>query len=63
MLKKGFLASNCIYVSTAHKKEIIEEYFEAINSIFRLIKDCEEGANIENLLDGPESHQSFSRLN
>ncbi|MDA7512458.1 aminotransferase class III-fold pyridoxal phosphate-dependent enzyme [Verrucomicrobia bacterium] len=63
MLKKGFLAANCIYVSTAHKREIIEEYFEAINSIFRIIKDCEEGANIEKFLDGPESHKSFSRLN
>ena len=33
MLKKGFLASNCVYVSVAHSEEVIDSYFENLSSI------------------------------
>ena len=63
MLKKGYLSSNCIYVSVCHTKKIIDNYFEHLDPIFKIIKECEEGQNIDKLLDGPVCHQTFNRLN
>ena len=64
MLKKGFLASNLIFVCTEHKPEIIEKYFTELEPIFSKIKKCETGElNILDLLDGPICHSSFKRLN
>lgn len=63
MLKKGYLASNSIYVSTEHKSEIVDDYFEALEPIFLLIKECEEGMDINSLLSGPVCHAGFQRLN
>ena len=63
MLKKGYLASNIIYVSTVHTPEVLEKYFDVLNNIFQNIKECEEGLNILEILDGPICHSGFSRLN
>lgn len=63
MLKRGYLCGNSVYVSTEHKTEIVEKYFERLNPIFRLIKECEEGRDVKTLLDGPVCHSGFVRLN
>jgi glutamate-1-semialdehyde 2,1-aminomutase len=63
MLKKGFLASNSIYVCIDHSNEILTNYFDFLNQIFYTINKCENGADIEKLLDGPICHGSFKRLN
>jgi len=63
MLKKGFLAANSIYVCTEHTENIIEEYFEEIEPIFATIAECENGRNIDELLEGPVCHAGFKRLN
>ena len=63
MLKKGFLAGNLIYVCTHHTKDIIEEYFSSLDPVFKLIKDCEEGKDINKLLEGPICSSGFQRLN
>lgn len=63
MLKSGFLASNSIYVCTAHTEEIIEEYFTLLEPLFKVIRDCEDGRDIADLLDGPICHSGFRRLN
>lgn len=63
MLSKGYLASNLVFSCTEHKPEIVEEYFEALSPIFKLIKECEEGRDVEGLLKGPECHSGFKRLN
>ena len=52
MLKKKILASNAIYVSTEHNNQILDEYFENLNQIFKKISKCEnETENIYNLLE------------
>jgi len=52
MLKKKILASNAIYVSTEHNNQILDEYFEYLNQIFKKISKCEnETENIYNLLE------------
>ena len=63
MLKKGFLAGNSVYVCTEHSKEIINSFLEALEPIFIQIKKCEDGQDINQLLDGPVCHSGFSRLN
>jgi len=63
MLAKGYLASNSVYVCTEHTPEIVNGYFDALNPIFGLIKECEEGRDILSLLKGPICHSGFNRLN
>ena len=63
MLKKGYLAANSIYVCTEHSQELINGYFECLEPIFSIIKDCEEGLAVESLLEGPDCHSGFKRLN
>lgn len=63
MLKKGFLATNVVYVSTAHTDSEVDAYFEALDPIFATIRECESGRSIDDLLEGPVCHAGFKRLN
>jgi glutamate-1-semialdehyde 2,1-aminomutase len=63
MLAKGYLASNSIYVCTEHTPEILDGYFEALSPIFGLVKECEQGREVLDLLKGPVCHGGFKRLN
>jgi hypothetical protein len=63
MLKKGFLASNVVYTSLAHKENILKKYYKELNIIFKKIKKFENGENIYKSLDVKESTKSFERLN
>jgi glutamate-1-semialdehyde 2,1-aminomutase len=63
MLGRGYLASNSVYVCTEHTPEIVDGYFEALDPIFGVIKDCEEGLNVISLLKGPICDAGFRRLN
>ena len=63
MLKKGYLASNSVYVCIEHTEELIDDYFSNLDPIFSIIKDCEEGLDVNSLLEGPKCHSGFKRLN
>ena len=63
MLKQGFLAANSIYVCIDHTSEIIDEYFDKLDPLFAMIRECEDGLDIESKLEGPVSHSGFKRLN
>jgi glutamate-1-semialdehyde 2,1-aminomutase len=63
MLAKGFLASNSVYVCIDHSNEIVQGYFDALDPIFAIIKQCEEGRDVMSLLRGPICHSGFKRLN
>jgi glutamate-1-semialdehyde 2,1-aminomutase len=63
MLEKGFLAGNSVYVCIEHSPDLVSNFFEALDPIFGLIQECEEGRDIKSLLKGPECHDSFKRLN
>ena len=60
MLKKGFLASNIIYVSLAHKNKILEKYFHELEKVFFNISKIK---NLKKELLGKISHSTFQRLN
>ena len=63
MLKKGYLAATAVYACTAHTSEIIKEYLENLKPIFKMIKECEDGRDVMELLEGPIAHNGFKRLN
>jgi len=63
MLAKGYLAGNSVYVCTEHTPTVVASFFEALDPIFALIKECEEGRDITTLLKGPICHGGFNRLN
>jgi glutamate-1-semialdehyde 2,1-aminomutase len=63
MLAKGYLAGNSVYVCIDHSPEIIADFFDLLDPIFALIKQCEEGRDVMSLLRGPISHGGFKRLN
>ncbi len=64
MLKKGFLAGTTLYASIAHKKNIIESYFNALDEVFLNLSKCESGdKNIFDLLENQVSDTGFKRLN
>ena len=41
----------------------VDAYFEALDPVFALIRDCEDGRDVKTLLRGPIAHGGFSRLN
>jgi len=63
MLKKGFLSANSVYTCTEHKQEFVDGYFTELDPIFSIIKQCEDGLDINFLLEGPLCHSGFARLN
>lgn len=64
MLVKGYLAGTSVYVCTEHTPEVVERFFENLDPIFALIKQCEEGnQDVLSLLKGPVCHGGFKRLN
>ncbi|WP_419902607.1 aminotransferase class III-fold pyridoxal phosphate-dependent enzyme [Kiloniella sp.] len=63
MLVKGYLATNLIFACTEHTPEVIDGYFDALDPIFALIKECEDGRDVNALLNGPVCHGGFKRLN
>jgi glutamate-1-semialdehyde 2,1-aminomutase len=62
MLKKGFLASNMIYVSIAHTREIMDRYLTAADEIFGKIAQAIRSNTLKEMLDGPVCHAGFKRL-
>ncbi len=62
-LKLGYFGGDSVYVSIAHTPDIIDAYFLALDPIFALIADCEDGRDVMTLLNGPLCHTKFQRLN
>lgn len=63
MLANGYLAGNSVYVCIEHTPSIVSSFFGALDPIFALIKECEEGRDVMSLLKGPVCHGGFKRLN
>lgn len=63
MLKEGWLAGPGTYVCLSHTPEVIERYTEALDPVFALIAECEDGRDVMALLDGPVCHDGFRRIN
>ena len=62
MLKKNFLASNSIYVSIAHKKNILQKYYKSLDQVFYKISKNDQ-KKIKNNIKGDLVHTEINRLN
>jgi len=62
MLKRGYLASNSVYVSYSHSQEEVEKYLEVVREVFGKIKEYSDAGNVEEMLHGPVAHDGFKRL-
>ena len=63
MLKKKYLATNAIYCCIDHNKNILNKYFYELNKIFKVLSNCEKGANIDDFLEGQIIQDGFKRMN
>lgn len=63
MLAKGYLAGTSVYTCIEHTPDIVDTFFQALDPVFGLIKECEEGRDVISLLKGPVCHSGFKRLN
>lgn len=63
MLAKGYLATTSVYACTEHTPEIVRGYLDALDPVFAVIKQCEDGLDVHTLLKGPVCHTGFRRLN
>jgi glutamate-1-semialdehyde 2,1-aminomutase len=63
MLKKGYLAGTSVYVCTEHTPDVLDDFFDALDPVFGLIQECEQGHDVMSFLNGPICHAGFKRLN
>jgi glutamate-1-semialdehyde 2,1-aminomutase len=63
MLAKGYLAGNSVYVCIDHTPDVVAGFFEALDPVFGLINECEDGRDVMSLLNCPVCHGGFKRLN
>ena len=60
MLKRGYLASNVIYLSVSHTKKIIDNYIKNLDIIFNKISKIKNPKKEINIV---EAHKEIKRLN
>ncbi|WP_372766429.1 aminotransferase class III-fold pyridoxal phosphate-dependent enzyme [Pseudoalteromonas sp.] len=64
MLKRGYLASNVIYLSIAHTPKLIDMYLTTVKEVFIMIKEAmEQGVDLTSLIENDVCHSGFQRLN
>jgi glutamate-1-semialdehyde aminotransferase len=62
MLKLGFMSTTGYYASYSHKVKDIEEYLDAVDSTFQLIRDTIRDNLVKELLKSDICHSGFKRL-
>lgn len=63
MLDRGWLAGPGTYACLSHTPEVLDRYAEALDPVFALIAQCEDGRPVEPILRGPVCHAGFRRIN
>jgi glutamate-1-semialdehyde aminotransferase len=62
MLEKGFLTTNALYASYAHKKQHIDKYLKACDNVFLFLSKAIHDNRVEEYLKGSVCHAGFRRL-
>jgi len=62
MLKRGYLATNSIYVSLAHDEKIVKKYLKNVDEVFKLMVEAIQNNNIEDKLETRVREEGFTRL-
>jgi len=63
MLKRGYLAAISVYITYAHKKNIIDEYLLNVDDVFGLLSESIRKNTIEERLETVVRTDMFKRLN
>jgi glutamate-1-semialdehyde 2,1-aminomutase len=63
MLAQGYLAGTSVYVCTEHTPEVVSRFLETLDPVFALVRECELGRDVAELLNGPVCHAGLKRLN
>jgi len=63
LLARGYLAGNSVYVCTEHTPEVVDGFMAALDPVFGLVRECEDGRDVMSLLKSPLCHSGFKRLN
>jgi len=63
MLKKGFLATNTIYISIAHTPEIVSSYIEAIDEALKIVSTVFPHNTLYNEMSFSDGSEGFKRMN
>ena len=64
MLKKKYLATNALFVSTKHDDATLENYFNILDGIFNKISKFEnKSLSVDEFIEGPVCQTGFQRLN
>ena len=63
MLKRGYLAAVSIYITYAHKKDIIDTYLSNVDEVFAILSTSIKENNIEEKLETAIRTDMFKRLN
>lgn len=62
MLKRGYIATQSVYVSYSHTKEIVDRYLANVDDVFRIVKQAMDHNKVSELLEGPVAYSGFQRL-
>jgi glutamate-1-semialdehyde 2,1-aminomutase len=62
MLDLGFLSTNLVYVTFAHKKSHVKKYLKAVDKVFGILKESINKNDTKSRLRGPVAHTGFHRL-
>ena len=62
MLKLGYLARESVYVSYPHTKTVVDKYIEALQPVFRSIRDELKSRTLTSKLEVPLAQSGFKRL-
>ncbi|MDC1141337.1 aminotransferase class III-fold pyridoxal phosphate-dependent enzyme [Gammaproteobacteria bacterium] len=63
MLKEGFLATNTVYISTAHTPDKVSSYIEALEKAFKIISDVFPGKTLHDQMEFSDASEGFKRMN
>lgn len=63
MLGRGFLATNSLFATYAHKNVHLKKYAIAVDEAFAVLKDAIINNHVKKYLKGPCAHTGFARLN
>lgn len=63
MLERGYLVGNSVYVCTEHTPDVVSGFIDALDPVFGIIRECEDGRDALALLKSPICHEGFKRLN
>jgi glutamate-1-semialdehyde 2,1-aminomutase len=62
MLSRGYLARTGTAVTYSYSENIINEYLDNVEIVFKIISKALKNGTIEKLLKGPVKHSTFQRL-